>query len=243
MGKKPALAMLLFIVILPAFSLDIKMGLREVPPYVVVNPRTGSLSGLEYEILQAALAASGHHLVPIVMPLARLVQTFQDGGVQAAAPIIAAHQSGGILSRPYLEYRNVAMALASSGLKIKKIADLANYSLAAFQTASKVLGPEFALTISQAKLYTEEAQQVNQIRLLFSTRIQVVIGESKILKSLIQNPATGVDAKLPTVEYSLFPSTYYSAAFHDTRLAKEFDEGLATIRANGLYAKILAKYR
>jgi polar amino acid transport system substrate-binding protein len=236
---------LLFVVLTgsaAAWADEIVVGLRAVAPYVVVSP-TGAVSGLEYDIIREALAARGHVLRPVLLPLARLVATFRDGGVAAAAPILASHQSGGYLSHSYLTYHNVVMSLASTPLALKSVQDLQGLSLVAFQTARTVLGPEFAAAVAGNPRYREEAQQVTQIRLLFSGRVQAVVGEQKILQALIAAPGSGVDATQATTVYPLFPPTQYCVAFHDAQQAADFDAGLDAIRADGTYARLLARYR
>ena len=236
---------LLFVLCLLQGSLlaadEIRIALRPVLPYVAVAP-SGVYSGLEYNIIQEALAVRGHTLRPVIMPLARLVETFRSGGVEAAAPILARHRAGGTLSEPYLIYHNVALALAESRIDLRSLADLRGLTIAAFQTATSVLGEAFLDVVTGNPKYREEAQQVTQIRLLFSRRVQVAVGDSRILHSYIRAPETGVDATIPTVEFPIFPPTPYSVAFRDPKLAYDFNAGLAAIKADGRYAKLLARY-
>jgi polar amino acid transport system substrate-binding protein len=225
----------------PAWAEEIVFGFRPVPPYVIVDA-AGKFSGLEYEIIAAALAVKGHTLKAQAMPLARLVETFKTGGLQAAAPILPSTNSGGTLSEVYLTYNNVAMALKGSALKLGGLADLKGKSIVAFQTATKALGPDFAAIVAGNPKYGEEAQQVTQIRLLFNKRVDVVIGESRILNYFVRSPETGVDAGIPIEEFRIFPPTNYRVAFANAKLAEDFNAGLAAIKKNGAYSDIVAKY-
>lgn len=235
------LAVFLVLVVSSLSADDVVFGVRPVAPYVVAGPG-GQFSGLEYEILAAALEVRGHRVRPTPMPLARLLQSFRTGLLPAAAPVLARHNTGGILSAPYLTYKNIALALASSKLHLPTVGALKGLSIAAFQTAKNVLGPEFTAAVEGNRDYVEEAQQITQIRLLFSGRVEVIVGDSRILHQLIRSPEAAIDTSQPTVEYDLFAPTPYSAAFWDPGLAQDFDLGLATLQATGAYQKILDRY-
>lgn len=212
-----------------------------MPPYVMVDDK-GRYSGMEYEIVSAALEAKGHRLRPTLYPLARLVETLKSREIQGAAPILASHRTGAFLSMPYIAYDNVALVLASSGLDLASIGDLRGHSVMAFQTARSVLGPAFAAATEGNPLYLEEARQVVQVKALFAGRTEIVIGDERILRWYIRDPATGVDRNRAVKEFRLFPPTRYSAAFLDPRLARDFDEGLGIIMRNGVYDRIMARY-
>jgi polar amino acid transport system substrate-binding protein len=220
---------------------EIKIGVRPVPPYVMQD-KSGSFSGLEYEIIASALAVKGHTLKPSAYPLNRLAQAFKDKEVAAAAPLLPSSNAGGTLSDVYLVYTNIAMALKSSGLDLKSPADLKGHSVIAFPNAKVALGADFAAAIEGNPKYTEDPQQVTQIRLLFAKRVEVAVGEERILNYFIRDPSTGVDTSVPVSAFKLFGQTAYRVAFQDPKLAADFNEGLKTIKSNGSYDKLIQKY-
>jgi len=220
---------------------DISFGFRPMPPYVMID-KDGHYSGLEYEIIEAALRIKGHTLKPSDYPLARLVATIKNKAVRGAAPILPSHDTGAFLSEPYITYNNVAMALARNKYNLQSPSDLKGKSVIAFQTAKNVLGPEFAKAMEGDTKYREDALQVVQIRLLFAGRVDVAIGESRILNWFIRSKETEVDHSIPVSEFRIFKPTNYCAAFTDARLAEDFNEGLKTIMSNGTYDRIMAKY-
>jgi polar amino acid transport system substrate-binding protein len=176
------------------------------------------------------------------MPLARLIATFNEGGVKGAATMLASTATTGTVSASYITFNTVAMVLKSSGLKIEKIADLKGLGIVAFQTAAKVLGADFAAAVEGNPKYVEEAAQITQIRMLVGKRVDVVIGESRILNYFLKSPETGVDSATPVVEFRIFNPTNYSAAFANPKHAEDFNAGLAEIKRNGTYDAIMAKY-
>ncbi|MBP7095866.1 MAG: transporter substrate-binding domain-containing protein [Spirochaetia bacterium] len=224
-----------------AWADEIVFGFRPVPPYVMIDA-AGKFSGLEYEIIVAALAVKGHTVKPQQMPLARLVATFNEGGIKGAAPVLATTATTGTLSVSYITYNNVAMGLKAAGLKIEKIADLKGLGIVAFQTATKALGPDFAAAVEGNPKYVEEAAQITQIRMLVGKRVDVVIGESRILNYYLKAPETGVDSGTPVVEFRIFNPTNYSVAFANPKHAEDFNAGLAEIKKNGTYDAIMKKY-
>lgn len=227
---------------LVAGGVEISVGFRPVSPYVVEGLQ-GQVFGLEYEIVTAAFAAKGYKVKPVLLPFARLVETFAAGNLDAAAPMQAGFQAGGFLSEAYIEYHNVAVALASRKIDIAKVEDLANYSLAAFQRAPLTLGERYAVMAASHPRYQELAQQSVTVKQLFAGRVDVIIGERRILRALIRDPATGVDPRIAIREFAIFAPNRYRVAARNESVARDFDAGLALIKANGSYAAIVAKYR
>lgn len=220
---------------------EISFGFRLVPPYAMKD-KDGKFSGIEYELVVAALAVKGHTVKPSDYPFARLINTITTKGVQGAAPILPSHNTGAVLSDSYITYNNVALTLRKKNFAFKSPAELKGLGVIAFQTAKTVLGPEFAAAMEGNAKYVEEAQQIVQIKTLFAERVDVAIGESRILAWFVKDPETGVDASIPTQEFRIFNPTNYSAAFLDPKIAADFNEGLKAIKANGTYDKIIAKY-
>jgi polar amino acid transport system substrate-binding protein len=221
---------------------EIRFGFRPMPPYVMVDG-TGTYSGLEYDLVVAVLAASGHTVKPYDFPFARLFESIKGKQIQGAAPVLPTHDVGkAYLTDPFITYHNVALALKRRGLHINQVSDLQNLSIMAFQTATQVLGADYEEAVRDNPNYSEMAKQVLQVRTLFAGRIDVAIGETRILHYYIHAPEAEVDTSLPVEEFRIFPPTNYRAAFLEKRHADDFNRGLKTILANGTYRLILLKY-
>ncbi|HYE00933.1 MAG TPA: transporter substrate-binding domain-containing protein [Alphaproteobacteria bacterium] len=248
-ARRPALPVRLAILALavaagfarPAAAEEIPFGLRRVAPYVYDLP-DGRPAGLEYDILAAALAVRGHTMRPLYYPFGRLGRSFVAGQVEAAAPISPSFDVGGHLSEPYLTYHNVAVSLASRGLRIDSVADLARLRVVAFQNASVVLGPDFAKAVAAAPGYEERADQLIQVRLLYAGRVDVIVGERAILAALAASPELIADGRQPVSLHAIFPPTPYRAVFREARLRDDFDAGLKAIRADGTYDALVARH-
>ena len=90
--------------------------------------------------------------------------------------------------------------------------------------------------------YREEAQQINRNRLLYSGRVDVVVGDPRILRYLNREVAEQVDTSQPLTLYLLFQPTAYSVGFRRPLQRDRFDRGLAAIRASGEYLEIERRY-
>ena len=204
------------------------------PPYIFENERRG----LEYELVAAAAKAAGFELVPYYAPISRLHLKFRHQDLEALAMMNRHAGVEGYLSDVYIHYNNMAVALAKRDLPIRRIADLAPYSVSTFQEASHLLGPEFEKMTRLNPHYREEARQINRNRLLYSGRIDVVVGDPLIIDYFNQDIRTQVDIRQPLRWYKIFPPTPYQVMFRQAQQRDRFNRGLAAIRADGSYAQI-----
>ncbi len=209
------------------------------PPYIFENqPR-----GLEYDIVVAALKSAGFQLLPpYYAPMERLHLRLARGDLDAIAT--TSPQSGvqAFYSDAYIEYHNVAVALAARHLQLSSIADLANYSISSYQRARFLLGPEFQAMTEHNPRYREEAQQIARNRLLYSGRIDLVIGDLRIFQYFNSQVADQVDVSQPISIYPLFAPTAYSVGFRLEHQRDLFNQGLQAIRASGEYQRIEQRY-
>jgi polar amino acid transport system substrate-binding protein len=219
----------------------LEIGLRPVAPYVIQKP-DGSLGGLEYELITAAMQAGGLDFHAELVPFGRLAEDFRHGMFDGIAPANAAMGLPGCLTRTLLVYRNTAFALSGRNLPLQTVADLAGYDVMAFQNAHRILGGAMADVQARNSRYREVANQMLQVRALFSGRTDVVIMDRRIFRHLMHSPEIGVDTSAALQEFALFPPTEYSVAFRRAELCATFDRGLETIRRNGSYDQILRRW-
>lgn len=208
------------------------------PPYVLEQQD----SGLEYELVEAALAQAGLQMKPYYAPLERLHRMLQHQELDAMA---STNRTSGVeahYSDIYIEYQNVAVSLRHRNIQLDAIDDLKAYSVSAFQRARFVLGPEFNRMSSANPRYREEARQVTRNLLLYAGRIDVMIGDRRIMQAFNTEIADRVDVNQPVTEHRLFPPTGYRVGFVDPALRDRFDQGLAAIRSDGRYQTIDRRY-
>jgi polar amino acid transport system substrate-binding protein len=124
------------------------------PSYIFENqPR-----GLEYDIVVAALNSAGFQLLPpYYAPMERLHLRLELGDLDAISTISPKSGVPAFYSDAYIEYYNVAVALAARHLQLSSLADLANYSISSYQRSGFLLGPELRAMSEHHPRYREEA--------------------------------------------------------------------------------------
>lgn len=209
------------------------------PPYIFEAERRG----IEYDIVVEAAKRAGMAVEPFFAPMERLHFMHERGELDGIATTNPAGGLKAFFSKPYIEYHNVAVALADRHLEIKTIADLGKYSVSAFQRARKLLGPEFEAMATNNPRYREEAQQISRNRLLYGERVDVVIGDRRIIEYFTGSIAQQMNVRKEVVWYELFPPTPYSLAFRQESVRNRFDRGLEALKAGSGYQEIEKRYR
>lgn len=218
--------------------LQVGMGLAK-PPYIM-PPGEG---GLEYEIVDQAFASVGYRMVPQYFPQARALGLIRAGKLDVMLGVTEGIGGDDFFSDGYIVYQNTAMTLTSRHIALAGVEDLAQYSVAAFQNASLVLGPHFRAVVSGHRNYTEHPQQITQNRLLYTGRVDVVIGDRLIFRYFNGEVEKKIDASQPVTFHELFPLMPRKAVFRDSHVRDQFNLGLKAIKKNGVYAAIVKKYQ
>jgi len=208
------------------------------PPYVNAETR----SGLVLDIFSSALAAEGYTTKFIYAPNRRVVEELEAKRVDGA--FNAAGAKNVYFSDSIITYQNTAVSLTSSGYTIRSEADLADKRILAFQNATFLLTPEFSAMAKKNPRYIEVDNQEFQVPMLLLGRTDVIVMERGIFYFYLNSEKTKkrANANLPYVVHNIFPPSQRFAAFHDVRLRDEFNAGLKTIRTNGEYKKLIARY-
>ena len=145
------------------------------------------------------------------------------------------------LSDVYITYQNVAISLKDSNLTINTVKDLANYSIASFQKADKLLGPDFADAAKQSPLYFEVANQSQQPTLLLKKRVETLVMDKNIFKYFTKD-LTSKERNALFTFHQVFPGTNYRVAFKDKNYLHMFNEILAKYKQSNEYILLRKKY-
>jgi ABC-type amino acid transport substrate-binding protein len=86
--------------------------------------------------------------------------------------------------------------------------------------------------------YLEVAERELQLKLLVHDRTDVVIGERRLLTFIMQNLFPDVELAI----HPIFKTQSYGAIIKDPHLQQQFDKELESIKASGLYQKILSDW-
>jgi polar amino acid transport system substrate-binding protein len=209
------------------------------PPYIM----GGGQKGIEYEIAEKALEAAGYRMAAHPFPPARALALLRVGQIDGMLTVDEGIGGSFFFSEPYIHYQNVATTLASRGIRLRRTEDLEAYSVAAFQNATLILGPDFKAVASRHPSYTEHSQQITQNRLLYTGRADVVVGDRFIFRYLNRHVEPSIDTTQPLVHHAIFPPSPRKAVFRSAALRDDFNRGLRTIRQNGSYAALMKKYQ
>lgn len=230
---------LLWLISLPVSADPFRIGFgTNKPPYVFEAEN----KGLDYDVVQAALRSAGYDMQAYFAPMERLHLMLSRGEIDCIATTNEMSGVAAYYSDTYIEYHNTAVALTSHQVQLNSLQDLRNYSVSAFQRARFLLGPEYAEAMADHPNYREEAQQVTRNRLLYSGRIDVIIGDPRVIRYFNRDVLDQVDITQPLSWYPLFPPTPYKVGFRFQIQRDQFNLGLAAIRRSGEYEEIERRY-
>ncbi|MBN7819731.1 substrate-binding periplasmic protein [Bowmanella yangjiangensis] len=209
-----------------------------IPPYILAE----SKSGMEVEIVREALLQSSHSMELSFVPLKRVYESIREGKVDAGMTLMKSDEHSDLyFSESHISYQNVAISLQKNDFKIDSVSDLKGKTVMAFQNATKYLGKEFDLVASDKSKYSEKANQDVQIAMLFSGKVDVIVLDINIFKSL-RKQESRVDTSADIVVHELFPRNDMRVAFRDENLRNDFDLGLKKIKETKSYEQIISKY-
>lgn len=176
------------------------------------------------------------------MPQRRILHEYQYGLVDGIYSVRPFDGLKGFVTDPTIVYRNFAVSLAKNGLEISSFDDLEGKNVVAFQNAKHFLGEGFGKAVEKMANYTEVGDQFSEMRMLFSERVQVAVGDKAILQYFARRVAPYHRDGKTLVFHAIFPPRPYHSAFLSERIRDDFNEGLRHLRTTGRYEDILAKY-
>ncbi|WP_162558618.1 substrate-binding periplasmic protein [Saliniradius amylolyticus] len=208
------------------------------PPYVIQH----NGSGFEMDFIKAVMADAGYSVKPVYVPFGRSSQILFDGEVDGA--FTQSHNIASVaplLSEPYISYQNVAITLSDADIELGSVDELREYSVVAFQRAEDILGEAYADAINQSPVYTELANQEQQVQMLLEGRMDVAIMDVNIFnylaKKWLLKPLNEVD-----VHY-LFPATSYAMGLKDGKVREAFNRALERFKASERYRQLIQQYQ
>jgi polar amino acid transport system substrate-binding protein len=132
-------------------TVKVVVGLSK-PPYVIKE----SMSGFELELIEQLFKISGKTVEFIFAPYGRSEKMLELHGINGVMTVKKQiFPNNTLLSNNYINYQNVPISLEKNDIQLPTIADLGNYSIASFQLAHRVLGPEFANAVASSTVFTQ----------------------------------------------------------------------------------------
>ena len=214
---------------------SIRVGLHLSAPWSFYTA-SGELDGIEYQLVSRIFSRAGFAVEYELHSYSRLIKQFSDKKLDCASPM-AIKLAEASYSTDYLPFQDVAVSLQHRQLRIDKLAALADKRIVAYQQAEQVLGPAFSRVIANAS-YLELAERELQLELLFSGRVDVVIGERRVLHYL----AAALAPQYRLTTHRLFAEKAYPAACWQPELTEIFNQGLRQLQRSGEYQQLLQQY-
>lgn len=219
-----------------AQAAPIKVGLHDSAPWAYRNAQ-GEITGLDYDIVKTILQREGIEAEFELYSYSRLLKLFSEHKLDIASPV-AVPYPGAFYSQPYFTVLDVVVSKSGSPLNITTLEDLKDKTIVAYQQASEVLGPDFAAVIKKAH-YLEEADRQKQFELLMNNRVQLMVGDEKVLAYYAEKNYGPGSIQIQKI----FPSVDYPAAFWSAELQAKFNSGLLHLTESGEFQQLHAKKR
>lgn len=224
----------IFVVSLLCFSAQasvVKVGLHDSAPWAYRDAQ-GEITGIDYEIVKTILQREGIEAEFELYSYSRLLKLFSEQKLDIASPV-AVPYPGAFYSQPYFTVLDVVANKSTKAISINSIKDLTGKTIVAYQQASEVLGPDFSAIIKTAH-YLEEADRQKQFELLMNDRVQLMVGDVKVL-SYYANKNYGQGS---LQIHKIFPAVDYPAAFWSATLQAKFNAGLLHLIESGEFQQI-----
>ncbi|MEW6990983.1 substrate-binding periplasmic protein [Colwelliaceae bacterium 6441] len=220
-----------------AEKLNIVVGLAK-PPYVLQETE----SGFEIEFVTQVLALMAKQPNFVYVPFGRSIRMLEKTDIDAIMTVNSnIIKDITLLTDIYITYHNVVITLKEDQLEINHINDLSQIPIAAFQTASKILGEEFSKVIKQNNDYYEIADQKRQVKLLFEKKVKALVIDVNIFKALSKMVNESADFSNFSV-HEVFAESPYRIAFKNVNNIKGFNAALKTFKGTDKYLALKQKY-
>lgn len=195
-------------------------------------------NGAELEIINESFKAVGIDIICNSSSYARHAKNFADKKVLFASPIVKSEgdKVGAFFSERFIDYVDVVASFKPGRIKLS---DLHNKNIVAYQKAELYLGNNFSKAIKKAKTYRETPGREGQMRMLQKGRVDYIVGEYNILNYLAKKDFPNLQLHVNHI----VKKWDVRAASHDKKLMSKFNEGLRSIKKNGVYTKIMRKYK
>lgn len=172
----------------PARDLRVAFG-QEKAPYLWVE--NDQVKGLEYDIVRAALAASGDGVVPFTLPNRRVTIGLSGDEFDMVTGMQVNQAGDAFYSDEYLAYANYAITRKARHIKLTGLSDLFGHSVAIWQNAWEDLNLGKLRPGGPNGLdYTEFTSQYRQTKFFWVGRCDLTVIDRNIFSGIRANSPT-----------------------------------------------------
>lgn len=208
------------------------------PPYVIKK----ELAGFELELIRVVLTHMGKDPEFIFIPYGRSAKMLELPDVNAVMTVNQQmFPNSHNFTENYINYQNIAISFKNKNIKLNSIADISNHSIASFQLADKILGPEFSTAVANSPMFIQIANQKKQVELLLLDRVDILVMDIKIFLHYLH--VLGMSKRRDDIQFHyIFPLSPYHVVFKDIDNVKKFDNAMRKYKLSTEYKTLLKKY-
>ncbi len=212
-----------------------------LPPYVMED----GPSGILVDLLKDCLEPSGYNVTAKLHPYARRLFEFETGSVDVVTDVnekvINDKKLEGYYTGYVYAYENFLFSLAERKFEIKSIGELSDYSLLSWQGAIAHIGGKYADMAKKHKNYSETYNQKNQLRMLFSRRVDFIQMDGNIYEYFRQQmlKESGLDVTVPVDIVPLFGRSPNGFMFKTEAVRDACVANLKSVKKNKKYKNVL----
>jgi len=173
---------------------------------------------------------------------ARLVMDLNAKAVDGAANIFSEAEISGCITQPIFAYSDVAISKKGHYFHVDDILALSEFSVVAYQRATKLLGVEYKKAATSAPYYKEVANPIDQAKLLATDLVDVSIGDKYIFLQSLKSWSKGKANVNDYVIHPIFPPVASSMGFIQQKHCDEFDQALVKFKESGEYQAVYDKH-
>lgn len=233
-----ALVLWCFLISTAKAAEPILVATSDAPPYMIAEID----AGLDVDITRAALKAEGLSMETQYTTLQKAFLAVKLEQVDAAVPFFSGPSKGLCSSDPHVFYTPSVHTLADSKIRLTDLSQLKNYRVATFQGAKQYFPAAFSQAVDQAPVFYQHSNMKALVTLLLKGDVDVVVLDYNIFHyhlGLLRQK----DFYQEVENHPLLAPVTASVLFNNKALCQRFNRGLAKIKANGEYRKILKNYR
>ncbi len=209
-------------------------------PFESMTP-AGTVEGFDIDVVKAAAAKAGIEVKFVNTPWEGIFKTLDTGErdmVVSAVTITDERKQTMDFSTPYFDaYQLIAV---KEGSKVKKLADLKSLKVGVQNgtTGDEVVQKLQGKTSANTKRFESTPLALKELE---AGGVAAVVADNGVIQHYIQN---NPNAKFISIKDESFAPEQYGIAFKkgNTELQKKMNDGLAAIKADGSYDKILVTY-
>jgi polar amino acid transport system substrate-binding protein len=138
---------------------------------------------------------------------------------------------------------NVGISLKEKNFDIQSIADLQGKSIATFQNAKDIFGPEFANMAEANPGYREYPRIDLMADAVITGKKDVYLADPYIFLHHLQTNYAGKMSADAFSFHRIFPEAVNPMGFTDPTVRDDFNQAVEQLKANGTYEAIYEKYQ